>query len=124
MKDNAVSLSFGFLAKDTFKRADGIQELREIDLFEISITPAPANSDTRILSTKSTDPTEPGSEAQLFTPEQERIKSPHYDQMYNLLTESLPSDPDSVIERERNARSASFDAGVTEQRSRSPSATT
>jgi hypothetical protein len=50
-----VSLSFGYLATDTFKRADGIQELRELDLFEISLTPAPANPDTRILSLKSTE---------------------------------------------------------------------
>ncbi len=39
MKANAVSLSFGFLATDTFKRSDGIRELRELDLFEVSITP-------------------------------------------------------------------------------------
>jgi hypothetical protein len=34
------------------------QELREIDLFEISIVPAPANPDTRILSYKSADAAE------------------------------------------------------------------
>ena len=38
-----------------------MQELRELDLFEISIVPAPANADTRILSYKSADtnPAEP-----------------------------------------------------------------
>jgi HK97 family phage prohead protease len=52
MKRGVMSLSFGYLATDTFKRSDGIQELREIDLFEVSIVPAPANADTRILSLK------------------------------------------------------------------------
>jgi phage head maturation protease len=46
MKDNAVSLSCGFLATDTLQRADGIQEFREVDLYEISIVSAPANPDT------------------------------------------------------------------------------
>ena len=38
-----------------------MQELRELDLFEISLVPAPANADTRILSYKSADtnPAEP-----------------------------------------------------------------
>lgn len=53
MKNNAVSLSFGYLAK-TRKGKDGVTEIYEIDLFEISIVPAPANADTRILSLKST----------------------------------------------------------------------
>jgi HK97 family phage prohead protease len=55
VKTNVMSLSFGYLATDTSKRDDGVQELREVDLFEISIVPAPANPDTRILSYKSTD---------------------------------------------------------------------
>jgi hypothetical protein len=58
VKTNVMSLSFGYLATNTFKREDGVQELREIDLFEISIVPAPANPDTRILSYKSADTAE------------------------------------------------------------------
>ena len=51
MKANSVGLSFGFLT--TASHTDGeVRVLDEIDLFEISITPAPANADTRILSTK------------------------------------------------------------------------
>jgi hypothetical protein len=51
MKANSVGLSFGFLT--TASHIDGeVRVLDEIDLFEISITPAPANADTRILSTK------------------------------------------------------------------------
>ena len=58
MKDNAVSLSFGYLVTDKARRPDGIRELREIDLFEVSIVPAPANADTRILSVKAERPKE------------------------------------------------------------------
>jgi len=54
MKANAVALSFGYLATDQKRGRDGITQLREIDLYEISLTPMPANADTRILSMKST----------------------------------------------------------------------
>ena len=53
MKAHRVALSFGFVVTDQFKRSDGIRELREIDLFEISVVPDPANQDTRFLSLKS-----------------------------------------------------------------------
>lgn len=53
MKNNAVALSFGYLPK-TRKGKDGVTELVEVDLFEVSIVPGPANPDTRILSLKST----------------------------------------------------------------------
>jgi HK97 family phage prohead protease len=53
MKANAVGFSFGYKA-ETRERADGVTEIVEVDLFEISITGAPANPDTRILSLKST----------------------------------------------------------------------
>jgi HK97 family phage prohead protease len=56
VKSGAVSLSFGYLVTSERKREDGIRELTELDLFEISLTPSPANSDTRILSTKSVEP--------------------------------------------------------------------
>ena len=55
VKNSVVSLSFGYLATDKATRDDGVQELRELDLFEISLVPAPANADTRILSYKSAD---------------------------------------------------------------------
>jgi uncharacterized protein len=53
MKANRVSLSFGFVTTKSHERADGVTELHEIDLFEVSIVSAPANADTRILSLKS-----------------------------------------------------------------------
>jgi uncharacterized protein len=55
VKNSVVSLSFGYLATDKATRPDGVQELRELDLFEISLVAAPANADTRILSYKSAD---------------------------------------------------------------------
>jgi HK97 family phage prohead protease len=55
MKADRVGLSFGYLATKSRERAGGVLELTEIDLFEISVVPAPANPDTRILSLKSLD---------------------------------------------------------------------
>jgi HK97 family phage prohead protease len=59
VKNSVVSLSFGYLATDKATRDDGVQELRELDLFEISLVAAPANADTRILSYKSAHTAEP-----------------------------------------------------------------
>ena len=52
MRNNAMSLSFGYLTSKSRKRGDGITELLELDLFEISIVPGPSNPDTRILEMK------------------------------------------------------------------------
>ena len=51
MKRNAVGLSFGFLTVASHEDGE-IKVIDEVDLFEVTITPAPANADTRILSTK------------------------------------------------------------------------
>jgi HK97 family phage prohead protease len=48
MKNNTMSLSFGYLTVKSQRRDDGINELHELDLFEVSIVPAPANPDTPI----------------------------------------------------------------------------
>jgi uncharacterized protein len=53
MKTGSVALSFGYMAPRSRMRRDGVRELTEIDLFEISLTPAPANADTRIIEMKS-----------------------------------------------------------------------
>ena len=55
LKRNRIGLSFGFLTTDSGDREDGVRELRVIDLFEITLTGTPANSDTRVLSAKSVD---------------------------------------------------------------------
>jgi Caudovirus prohead serine protease len=56
VKRNAVGLSFGYLVTKSRKRSDGVTELIELDLFEISLTGAPVNQDARILSTKGAMP--------------------------------------------------------------------
>ncbi len=107
-KTNVMSLWFGYLATDTSKRKDGVQELREIDLFEISIVPAPANPDTPILSYKSADPPESDPERERYTLslEHRRLRDQARDEMYALLIAPLESDPEVVLEREekRQAR--------------------
>jgi HK97 family phage prohead protease len=52
MKDNRVALSFGYLTVKSRKRGE-VTDLLELDLFEISIVPSPANPQTRILEMKS-----------------------------------------------------------------------
>jgi hypothetical protein len=53
MKSGTLGFSFGYLALDTVKRADGVREIRELDVFEVSATPTPMNAETRVVSTKS-----------------------------------------------------------------------
>jgi HK97 family phage prohead protease len=53
MKANRVALSFGYLVTDGGEAKDGVYELKSVDLFEISVTPAPMNPDTRFLALKS-----------------------------------------------------------------------
>lgn len=53
MKSGAMALSFGYMVTDGAEGEDGVYELKAIDLFEISVTPAPMNPDTRFLSLKS-----------------------------------------------------------------------
>jgi HK97 family phage prohead protease len=50
MKDNRVGLSFGYLTVKS-RRRGGINDLLELDLYEISIAPGPINPQTRILET-------------------------------------------------------------------------
>ena len=52
-------LSIPYMVTRSRKLADGVRELIELDLFEISIVPAPANEDTRLLSLKAADDAPP-----------------------------------------------------------------
>jgi uncharacterized protein len=65
MKANRMSLSFGYLATRSRERSDGVRELSEIDLFEISVVPHPANADTRVLSVKAVAESSIPTEAEL-----------------------------------------------------------
>ena len=53
MKTGSMSLSFGYLVTSEKQAKDGVNDLLEIDLFEVSVVPGPANADTRFLSMKS-----------------------------------------------------------------------
>lgn len=52
MQTGSMSLSFGYMVTEE-KQAKDANELHEIDLFEVSVVPGPANADTRFLSLKS-----------------------------------------------------------------------
>jgi HK97 family phage prohead protease len=51
MKDNRVGLSFGYLTIKS-QRRDGINNLIELDLYEISVAPGEINPETQFLSLK------------------------------------------------------------------------
>lgn len=53
MKTGSMSLSFGYVVVKATKAADGVNDLQELDLFEVSVVPGPANADTRFLALKS-----------------------------------------------------------------------
>ncbi len=75
MRANRVGLSFGYMVTDSRKGNDGVKVLTALDLYEITITPAPANADTRLLSLKALDdedPDEPPSDDELHR-EAERL---------------------------------------------------
>ena len=76
MRNNSMSLSFGYMTTKSRKRADGVNELQEIDLFEISIVPSPANPDTHVIEMKS---------AGVASPETERIRAEYADLMLNVM---------------------------------------
>ncbi len=55
VKSGAAGLSLGYQATGHLPRPGGGRDLFELDVFEISITPAPMHPDTRILDFKSQD---------------------------------------------------------------------
>ena len=55
MKRGRISLSFGYLTEADREGSDGVKELTQIDLMEVTLTSTPANPDARVLSAKSID---------------------------------------------------------------------
>lgn len=53
MKADRVGLSFGYMVQADSVGEDGVRELKKLDLYEITITPMPANPDTRFIDLKS-----------------------------------------------------------------------
>jgi HK97 family phage prohead protease len=56
VKANRIGLSFGYLVENERVGPDGVKELTELDVFEVTLTSTPANADARVLSTKSVTP--------------------------------------------------------------------
>jgi hypothetical protein len=79
MKNNTMSLSVGYLTVMSERRDDGINELHELDPFEVSIVPAPANADTRIFEMTSINDDGLAD-----------LRAQSRDQMHALLTASTP----------------------------------
>ena len=91
-KSGTLGFSFGYLTTDEYKRPDGTREIRGLDLFEISIVAAPANQDTRVLSTKALD-------------EYDHVREEAKRWMFDLLTmpaESKSLSPEPEAESGRN----------------------
>lgn len=59
LKANRLGFSFGYVATRSRARKGGGRELLELDVYEVSATPAPANNQTRVLSTKAADESRP-----------------------------------------------------------------
>lgn len=91
MKGGSMSLSFGYLATRGKTAADGVNDLLELDLFEVSIVPAPANPDTRILSMKSAEADELNTELQDVRDRLEKLEKALDDQKKADVTDKEPS---------------------------------
>ena len=55
MKRRSIGFSFAYMIIDAVKRADGVREIRKLDVFAVTATPTPMNNATRVLSTKAID---------------------------------------------------------------------
>ena len=53
VKSGTLGFSFGYMILDAVKHADGVREIRALDVFEVSATTTPMNGDTRIVGWKS-----------------------------------------------------------------------
>lgn len=95
MKAQAMALSFGYLETMSGKGTDGIHEIKEIDLFEISVVPGPANPDTRFLALKSVTTMSPEEIRAEIVATRKRL-----DEMEHALTDTPP--PAAEVEDERD----------------------
>jgi len=68
MKANTVALSFGYMTVKSKVASDGINDLLELDLFTVTVTPSSANADTRFLGLKSAP-------AELILPSEAKIQA-------------------------------------------------
>lgn len=73
MKTDSMSLSFGYMVVSQKQAKDGVNDLQEIDLFEVSVVPSPANADTRFLALKSVPKMEEGELCEEITQLRKRL---------------------------------------------------
>lgn len=97
VKSGTLGFSFGYLIGDAVKRDDGIREIRELDVYEISACSTPMNASTRVTAWKSAD-REPMSldelrrlEAELGLNEDERRRQQIADEFRSLLRAAMDS---------------------------------
>ena len=55
VKSGTLGFSFGYLIADAVKRDDGIREIRELDVYEISCCSVPMQHSTRVVGWKGAD---------------------------------------------------------------------
>jgi uncharacterized protein len=77
VKANRMSLSVGYLAQQ-HKGEDGYNHLTEVDLFEISLTAAPVQADTRFLQLKA------------LSPDQQRDLDDELERLHAIFKEPVP----------------------------------
>jgi phage head maturation protease len=87
VKSGAIGLSFGYLVERKRKGGDGANELLELDMFEVSLTPAPVNASARIISWKAKDDD---------AAERERSRIEHLKLERQLIEEGLITKPASA----------------------------
>jgi HK97 family phage prohead protease len=96
MKAGSAAFSFGYMTTDAVKRADGVREVRKLDVFEVSVVMAPMNNGTRVLSTKAAD-----NDGQLSHTELERQLVERGIISRTLATTDHPTSDSDVAEAER-----------------------
>ena len=90
-----------YLTIDAVKRADGVREIRKLDVFEISATATPMNAGTRVLSTKAAERDEPPTHRELEAELVRRgiITEPAYAEQYERAGQGWSSFFDRIAER-------------------------
>jgi HK97 family phage prohead protease len=118
VKSGVIGLSFGYLVTGSVKRDDGTRELTGIDVFEITLTVAPMNGDTRITGWKSTEQPEPEvPEPETPTPEELRARSDALERELGLeppeITEAHTQMRDEVLRHLRGSNDDATDEKTT-----------
>jgi Escherichia/Staphylococcus phage prohead protease len=96
IKANRMGMSVGYLAQK-HRGDDGLNHLTQLDLFEVSITAAPASPDTRFLSVKA------------LPPEQREVVERELEMLHRTFKEPVPEEPAKKALDTRPIRVATFE---------------